>query len=293
MALEMRRGFTLIELSIVLVIIALIVGGVMVGKDLIRAAQLRGTISQYEQFNTAVNTFKLKYTGLPGDLERSKAVAFGFPYTYASHPTNNGNGMVIDSEVSRPPPDSSSWRASGTGEVLYFWRYLSVDTKLLPGSYGAYFPAGFSSADPMSGVPVDSFPNAKIALGASWVVGSNRQDNFYAIAAMDSFWAGYYHNPTWRLALTPSQAYAIDLKVDNGLPNTGMIQARGTNMFMSYNGFELTADLSATNAAPYAATPVAGTCTTGGASSTDTTNIYATASVSGDVGACNLRLKFN
>ena len=36
-----QAGFTLIELSIVLVIIGLIVGGVLVGQDLIAAAQTR------------------------------------------------------------------------------------------------------------------------------------------------------------------------------------------------------------------------------------------------------------
>jgi len=43
------KGFTLIELSIVLVIIGLIVGGVLVGHDLIRAAGVRATISQVEK----------------------------------------------------------------------------------------------------------------------------------------------------------------------------------------------------------------------------------------------------
>jgi prepilin-type N-terminal cleavage/methylation domain-containing protein len=47
-------GFTLIEMSIVLVIIGLIVGGVLVGQDLIRAAYIRAQITQIEKFNTAV-----------------------------------------------------------------------------------------------------------------------------------------------------------------------------------------------------------------------------------------------
>ena len=56
-----KYGFTLIELSIVIVIIGLIVGGVLVGRDLIRASQLRGLISEVEEFKTAANTFRLKY----------------------------------------------------------------------------------------------------------------------------------------------------------------------------------------------------------------------------------------
>src|SRR6266852_226786 len=63
-----ERGFTLIELSIVLVIIGLIVGGILVGQDLIKAAQLRATITQLERYDATVNTFRTKFNGLPGDL---------------------------------------------------------------------------------------------------------------------------------------------------------------------------------------------------------------------------------
>ena len=64
-----RSGFTLVELSIVLVIIGLIAGGVLVGRDLIEAAAIRQQITQVERFKTAVQTFRTKYNGLPGDLE--------------------------------------------------------------------------------------------------------------------------------------------------------------------------------------------------------------------------------
>src|ERR1700709_989380 len=73
-----RRGFTLIELSIVLVIIGLIVGGVLVGRDLINAAQLRAAISQIERYQTAVNTFRAKYGAIPGDMPDPAAMSCGF-----------------------------------------------------------------------------------------------------------------------------------------------------------------------------------------------------------------------
>jgi prepilin-type N-terminal cleavage/methylation domain-containing protein len=38
-----NTGFTLLEISIVLVVIGLIVGGIFVGQNLIQAAQLRNT----------------------------------------------------------------------------------------------------------------------------------------------------------------------------------------------------------------------------------------------------------
>jgi hypothetical protein len=41
----------------VLVVIGLIIGGILVGQDLIKAAEVRATISQIEKYQTAANTF--------------------------------------------------------------------------------------------------------------------------------------------------------------------------------------------------------------------------------------------
>jgi prepilin-type N-terminal cleavage/methylation domain-containing protein len=75
---SLTAAFTLIELSIVLVIIGLVVGGVLVGQDLIRAAYLRAQIAQIDQYNQAVNTFYAKYQALPGDMNVPTATQFGF-----------------------------------------------------------------------------------------------------------------------------------------------------------------------------------------------------------------------
>jgi prepilin-type N-terminal cleavage/methylation domain-containing protein len=80
-------GFTLIELSIVLVIIGLIVGGVMVGKDLIKSAEIRKSINSLEQVNTAVNTFKMKYGCVPGDCTNTTSLFSGIS-------AGNGNGYI-------------------------------------------------------------------------------------------------------------------------------------------------------------------------------------------------------
>src|SRR5580700_8566203 len=94
-AFSHKSGFTLIELSIVLVIIGLIVGGVLVGQDLIRAAGVRATISQIEKYNTAVNTFRAKYNNqLPGDISNPDAAAFGFAARGTAPGEGDGNGII-------------------------------------------------------------------------------------------------------------------------------------------------------------------------------------------------------
>jgi prepilin-type N-terminal cleavage/methylation domain-containing protein len=82
-----RHGFTLIELSIVLVIIGLIVGGILVGRELIHAAELRGDIREIDKMDAAVNTFRLKYNCLPGDCANATQFLEG---AY----NGNGNGLI-------------------------------------------------------------------------------------------------------------------------------------------------------------------------------------------------------
>ena len=63
----MKKGFTLIELSIVLVIIGLLIGGILVGQSLIVSAQLNSVIRQLQQYNIAADTFQQKFKQFPGD----------------------------------------------------------------------------------------------------------------------------------------------------------------------------------------------------------------------------------
>src|SRR5689334_20830022 len=90
-----ESGFTLIELSIVLVIIGLIVGGVLVGQDMIKAAQIRATVAQIEKYNTAVNTFRNKYNALPGDMSNP---TYFFPSVTGANAATTGlgnnNGLI-------------------------------------------------------------------------------------------------------------------------------------------------------------------------------------------------------
>src|ERR1700722_6343740 len=114
-------GFTLIEMSIVLVIIGLVVGGVLVGQDLIRAAYVRAQITQIEKFNSAANTFYGKYQALPGDLNQSVATTFGFAARGLQPGQGDGNGILMNG--------LGGWQygyCQGVGEVMMFWVDLST-----------------------------------------------------------------------------------------------------------------------------------------------------------------------
>src|SRR5690606_361665 len=63
-----QKGFSLIELSIVLAIVGLLAGGIMSGVHLIRAAELRSITTEYQKYVDAVAIFRDKYLDLPGDM---------------------------------------------------------------------------------------------------------------------------------------------------------------------------------------------------------------------------------
>lgn len=62
-----QRGFTLVELAIVLVIIGLILGMAFKGKDLIDGAKVKNMQAQYNKIVGGINIFYEKYGFYPGD----------------------------------------------------------------------------------------------------------------------------------------------------------------------------------------------------------------------------------
>ncbi|MBI5588098.1 MAG: prepilin-type N-terminal cleavage/methylation domain-containing protein [Deltaproteobacteria bacterium] len=62
-----QKGFTLVELAIVLVIIGLILGAVLKGQALIANAKVKRTYSMEREIVAAVNTYLDKYSKYPGD----------------------------------------------------------------------------------------------------------------------------------------------------------------------------------------------------------------------------------
>ena len=102
-----KKAFSLIELSIVLIIIGLLVAGITGGQSLIKSAKMRTIVTEIRNYEQALNSFYLLKDYLPGDIRRTGKIGYQSGQTYNSNsfpaPYNsNGNGYGIPNEFSAP-----------------------------------------------------------------------------------------------------------------------------------------------------------------------------------------------
>lgn len=232
---SVKAGFTLIEMSIVLVVIGLVVGGILVGRDVISSAAVRAQVSQIEKYNQAVNTFRDKYGYLPGDINATAAAQFGFLQrgiggVYAGN--GDGNGLIEGVHIAL-----NCGYCVGDGEPVMFWNDLTyangMNLNLIEGSFsapgGSWSPSGNGnpSAPGISGATLASwFPPAKIGGGNYVYVYSQNSVNYYGLSVVTNI---TYYDVTSSVGLTVKQAYDIDKKVDDGLPQSGVVIATYIN----------------------------------------------------------------
>jgi prepilin-type N-terminal cleavage/methylation domain-containing protein len=209
-----KLGFTLIELSIVLVIIGLIVGGILVGQDLIKAAEIRSTVSQLEKYSTAVNTFRTKYNGMPGDL--LNASNFGFDTRAGTDGLGDGDGLL---------ESSGSTSAEFTGEIGCFWDDMSTAGLINEALNQSTACSTFDT----TGAASLYTPVAKLGRGNYIILGSSGGINYLGITGVSSLASNEIDTDD---LLTGSEAFQIDTKLDDGAPTTGAVvavDAAGTN----------------------------------------------------------------
>lgn len=94
-----QRGFTLIEIAIVLVIIGLLLGGVLKGQELITSARVRNLTSQQDGIKAAYFGFLDRYRALPGDYTAATTNINGVGATTCGTGNGDGNGQITGNEA--------------------------------------------------------------------------------------------------------------------------------------------------------------------------------------------------
>ncbi|MFM9890066.1 MAG: type II secretion system protein [Rickettsiales bacterium] len=223
-----KSGFSLVELSIVLVILGLLTGGILAGQSLIRAAELRSVATEYAKYTTAAQSFRDKYFAIPGDM--SNATQFwGRLNSNADCLTNSSSAITTPGTCDGNGDGSISFQnaASQSQEGFQYWRQLA-NAGLIEGSYtGIAGPAALS--DTLAGI---NAPASKLA-NAGWGINTI---NAYLDGSAGIDFSGYYGTyyfmggkgngtPPWNPVIKPEEAWNIDTKMDDGKPGTGKILA--------------------------------------------------------------------
>lgn len=198
-----RKGFTLVELAIVIVIIGLLVGGVLQGQELIRQAQIRKDVKRITEVNAAIHIFYSKYNFIPGD----------YPETLARNSLNTAGGNG-DSKI--------NWN-NAPMESYFFWRHLVLAKMLnVIASNGAYTTttgdryARFDESkgrlnNIMYGITGDLYSTIPS-------IAVSNLGNIITFAAHDGT-----NNVYWA-AFTAERTRSIDEKLDDGKPTTGKLR---------------------------------------------------------------------
>lgn len=206
---ENQDGFTLVEISIVMIIIGLLIGGTFGGMKLIENMQVNKTVQDFKSIQSAAITFKNTYGRLPGDIASPST---RLPNCTDAPCATGGNGNRIIGQ-------SAMWGQTITAasENYTFWHHLqaadllssgvnnTLDMSLGQGQPESPINGGYISmhwGNQALGPPAcyTRFPNHGIVISGAtdgnWTVGS--------------------------AATVPcSQMKSLDSKIDDGSPHSG------------------------------------------------------------------------
>ncbi len=212
-----KSAFSLIELSIVLIVIGLLVAGVTGGASLIKSSELRSVMSEARGYSVAVSGFYSQFNALPGDYATSLGVpAVDGSITFTNAVGDGDSGIEYCSGTCTATGDLSG------SENTIAWFQLkqagAIDNSL------TYRAAG---VDQTAGT---NFPASKVK-AAGWVFDYNTTST-HNVAVLTGSLADITSSTNTPVngteistgVITPSDALSVDSKIDDGVPATGKVR---------------------------------------------------------------------
>ena len=204
-----KSAFSLIELSIIVVIIAIIVASISQGSKLIESTKIKSVISEVQTILHANNTFQLTYKKLAGDMNNA--------YDFFG-PQNCGGGSGSGTKWACNGSGNNLLSADGSGgyyrEEHIFWEHLyysGIMTHTAPVGNGTTVYI----SNNIKGLNISAQDIAAFNEINGLRLGKQRADKMATKPEQT------YNNQG--KTFTPLQAYQIDKKLDDGVADTGSV----------------------------------------------------------------------
>jgi prepilin-type N-terminal cleavage/methylation domain-containing protein len=96
-----QRGFTLVEIAIVLVIIGLLLGGILKGQEMITQAKIKNVIADMSGVSAAMYGYQDRYRALPGDDKNAGR--------WSGATAGDGNGVIVGKWTEAAKESTAFW----------------------------------------------------------------------------------------------------------------------------------------------------------------------------------------
>jgi prepilin-type N-terminal cleavage/methylation domain-containing protein len=209
-----EKGFTLVEIAIVMIIVGLLVGGVFSGIRLMQTSQIMRTSQDLKSIESAGATFRDTYRRLPGDL-RDPSVRLPDCTTAPCAVSGDGNRSIGIENA------GGTVAITPTSEEFVFWHHLNA-TGLVQ--------LDISNTDDMNfGVGQPSAP-----IGGGYRMMGRFTGLINAVNFISQHYLRVANNPSLATAAATVDQHRpfacefvryVDTKIDNGMPGTGKITA--------------------------------------------------------------------
>lgn len=210
-----RGGFTFLEMTAVLFIVAFIVGGIISAASLVKQAKITSIIKEANEWKNIYGSFKTRYNAIPGDMTDA--------YSYWNVKAGCTNNDVSIASSGCNGDGNKQIGGITKFENVLAWQHLYLSGALKFNYVGVV--DGLDNAvvgDINRNVPISSIK------GGTWWLD---YINLYGITSNTLTFARLSNGKVDNGILKPSDAEKIDIKSDDGKPDSGeVIAIDGFNM---------------------------------------------------------------